>query len=258
MTTTAQEIIEKPVTGLEGRTLRTEFERPRTGRQRTKKEVRLILDGSGSMKELVAPGSGLTKAQLTEQVLPLLVRAIAKYDSKAAGEQSGGSDAKGGVLTFVVSWEGDYENFDVEEAEFDDPRFLGDINESNGAEKIQRYHAIVDEKGQTFVTPALAAAKLAYDTEIGDDPDTAIVDVFWTDGKASDPKQVEDWLDANAGPGHVIVTVIVGSDDGAEHAKSHYDKIAADNRYLTVIWLKGVEDASEAVEDVQLAAGLVE
>lgn len=258
MTETAQQVIEKPVTGLPGRTPRDAFEKPRTGRQRTKKEIRLILDGSGSFAELVAPDLNLTKAQLTEQVLPLLVKAIAGYDSKAKAEQAGGSAAKGGVLTFVVSWEGDYENFDVEKAEFDDPRFLGDINEANAPEKIRRYHEIVAQRAMTYVTPALSAAKLAYDTEIGDDPDTAIVDVFWTDGKASDPKEVENWLDENAGPGHVIVVVLVGYDAGAEHAYAHYQKIAADNRYLTIVWLKGVTGVQEIVDDVQLAAGLIE
>jgi hypothetical protein len=259
---TAQQIIEKPTTGLPGRTPRSEFEKPHVGRARTKKEVRLILDASGSMLEPAAPDSSLSKAELTEQVLPLLVKAIAGYDSKAAEEQSDGSDDKGGVLTFLVSYDGPYEDFDEEEAEFDDPRFLGDVNESNGPEKIQRYHAMVGEEGMTFVKPVLEAAKLAYDTEFPPDSTeaawTAIVDVFWTDGKASDPQQVENWLDDNAGPDHVIVAVITGYDDGAAHAYSHYNKIAQDNRYLTVVWLKGVTGVQEIVEDVQLAAGLIE
>lgn len=258
-TNTKQQIIEMPVTGLPGRTPRSAFEKPRTSPSRPKKEIRLILDLSGSNGEPASPDSGLTKAQVIKSALPHIVRTIAKYDSKAKDEQSGGSDRKGGVLTFVCAYEGEYQNFDQDEAEFDDLRFLGDLNESNMPEKMVQIEQLLAMGAMTFMTPPLNAAKLAYDTEIGLTPEaaeTAIVDLIITDGKVSDPKVFENWLEDNAGPDHVIVVVVIGYDDGAKKAVEHYQEIADSNRYLTVVWLKGVVDGEEIGHDVELAAGL--
>jgi hypothetical protein len=255
-TQTAQKIIEMPVTGLDGRTPRSEFEKPRTGKSRTKKEVRLIADVSGSYKEPASPDSGMTKEEVFLAALPHIVRVIAKYDSKAKDEQSGGSSAKGGVLTFCGSYEGGYEGWDPETSEFDDPRFLDDINEANIPEKIEQLKALFAMGAMTYMMPPLLAAAQAYANEIGDDPETAIVDLLVTDGKLTDPKQFEDWLEENAGPAHVVVVVVLGYDDGARHAYDHYKKIADENRFLTVIWLPGVIDGEEIGHDVELAAGL--
>jgi hypothetical protein len=254
---TLQEVIEQPVTGLPGRTPRDQFERPRT--KRDKKEIRLFLDVSGSNKEAASPDLDITKGEVVESALPAIVKRIAKYDSKAAGEQAGGDDDKGGVLTFAFSYEGAYQGFDVKEAEFDDERFLGDINESNQLDKIKRVHALIAQGMTTNITPALDAGLLAYNTEFPDGiDDTAIVDLVITDGKVSDERAFEDWLDDNAGPGHVIVVVVIGYGDGSKTAKSHYDKIAGDNRYLTVVALPGVVDGDEIGTDVELALGLIE
>jgi hypothetical protein len=253
---TAREIIEMPVTGLKGRTERSAFERPRTGKTRTKKEIRLIPDVSGSYGEPASPDSKATKAQVFLDALPHIVRVIAKYDSKAKAEQSGGSSAKGGVLTFCGSYQGEYEGWDPKTSEFDDPRFLDDINEANIPEKIEQFRELFAMGAMTYMTPPLEAAKKAYDSEIGDDPETAIVDLIVTDGKVSDPGPFEDWLEENAGPDHVVVVVVLGYDDGAKRAYEHYQKIAKDNRYLTAVWLPGVIDGEEIGRDVELAAGL--
>jgi hypothetical protein len=258
MEATLKEVIEKPVTGLAGRTPRAQFEMPRTSKNKKGKEVRLFLDVSGSEQELASPDLDLTKAQVIENSLPIIVGRIAKYDSKMVDEQSGGSPAKGGVLTFAFSYEGAYEGFNKDEAKFEDERFLGDISEANSPEKMARIHALIEMGCTTNIVPALDAAKLAYETEFPNgDEDTAIVDLVITDGKVSDHKKFENWLDDNAGPSHVIVVVIIGYGPGAQDAKKHYDQIADDNRYLTVVWLPGVVNPDEIATDVELACGLI-
>jgi hypothetical protein len=249
-------IVETPVTGLPGRTPRAEIEKPLTA-PGVSLEVIQIVDTSGSNGEQAGPDSLMTKQELLETALPLVVIKLAKDDAEATREASSGTatakGAKGGVRTFAADEPEEFEGWNPEEAEFDDPRDLGDMSEADSLEKLHNAF----RGGRTYLMPAINAAMKAYHKEFPKG-DRAIELVIWTDGQASDEEKVEKWVADMAGPRCAIGVVIIGYDQHGDgrHAKTvrAYQRLTADNPHLALVVLTGVSDPNEVVLDVQLMA----
>jgi hypothetical protein len=244
------EIQETPVTGLPGRTPREAIEAPLTGGREI--EVTLLGDTSGSNDEQAGPDSPMTKQQLVEQVLPLIVAALEGDDSQAAAEQAGGSDKKGGVRAFTFNEPGPIE-FEPGEDESDDYRDLGDLNSSNIAEKL----GSIRWGGRTYIMPAVHAAETAYQAEFGDRPmrnRPANELLVITDGKLSDGPEFEKWV-AQADGTLVVCVAVIGYGTGHDQAVAHYQAIAAKNKYVTAVALTGVSDPMEVAFDLRALSG---
>jgi hypothetical protein len=243
---------ETPVTGTPGkRTPRDQIEGPVTNGREA--EITWIKDWSGSNMESADENdpSGITKAELVEQIAPLLVGALASKDSQAAAEQAGGSDDKGGVLTIGFNEPGEL-HFDEGEDESDDPRFLGDLNESNVQEKLSG----VRYEGRTYIMPAIRASERAFQAEFGGRPMRSRPTNYMlvtTDGKLSDPDEFEQWL-AQADETEVVAVAVYGSGAGHDAAVQHYQALAAKNPYITVAALTAVTDPKEIAFDLMLLA----
>ena len=246
---TEQEIIEAPVTGLEGRTPRDEIEQPRTGN--LKKEVVILWDISGSNAEQASPDSPMTKQELAIEAFPHFVAALEGDDAEAKREQSGGSSAKGGCRLWCFDEPVEFE-FEDGEDESEDPRDLGDANTANVREKLSQ---VPWRRGRTYIMPAVRAALHAYASEFGDDKKRAIEMLVITDGKLNDAREFEAWLTENAGKHCVVAVAVIGHGDGHKHAVEHYQAIAQQNPYLTCVALTGVSDPREVALDLRLLSG---
>jgi hypothetical protein len=232
------EIVETPVTGLPGRTPRDEIEAPLTGGREI--EVTLLLDVSGSNAEAASPDSQTTKKDLVETVLPLIIGALEGDDSQAKTEQAGGSDDKGGVLTFAFSEPGGSQE-------------VGDLNSSN----IRERAASIVWGGRTYIMPAVHDAEQAYQEEFGDRPmrsRPANELLVITDGKLSDADEFEKWV-AQADETLVVCVAVIGYGAGHDHAVEHYKAIAGKNKYVTVVALTGVSDPMEVAFDLRQLSG---
>ena len=249
-------IIEAPVTGLPGRTPRADIEKPLTT-PGLPKEVAQIIDVSGSNSQQAGPDSPVTKQELLEIAIPLIVRKLAGDDAEAAREQASSittaKGAKGGVRTFAADEPEAFTGWDQEEAEFEDARDLGDMNEADSQEKLHRAF----RGGRTFLMPAINAMMKAYHAEFPDG-DRALEVVIYTDGQASDENKVEKWVADMAGPRCAIGVVVVGYDEPGETAHDStvraYERISSDNPHVALVKLTGVSDPEEIVLDVQLMA----
>lgn len=247
---TAQDIIEAPITGLKGRTPRDEIEMPKV--QGREIEVIEIMDVSGSNDEQAGPDSRMTKKELIIAMQPHLVAALEGDDSQAAAEQADGSSDKGGVRVFYAN-EPQPIVFEEGEDESDDPRDGKDHNTANVQDRLRQ----VPWGGRTYLMPAIHAAETAYQAEFGDRPmrnRPALEVLIITDGKLSDPEPFEKWL-SQADELCVVAVAVIGYGDGHDEAVRHYRKLAAKNKYLTVVALTGVSDPREVAMDLRLLSG---
>jgi hypothetical protein len=251
-----QAAIEQPVTGLKGRTQRADIERPLTA-PGVPKEVVQIVDTSGSNGEPAGPDSAVTKQELLEIAVPLVTGKLAGDDAEAAREAAGSiataKGAKGGVRTFAADEPDEFTGWDKDEAEFKDARDLGDMSEADSQDKLHRAF----RGGRTFLMPAIRAMEKAYHAEFPNG-DRALEMILWTDGKASDEKQVEKWVADMAGPKCAIGVVILGydepGDDRHAQAVASWRRLAEGNSHLALVVLTGVSDPAEVALDVQLMA----
>jgi hypothetical protein len=233
-------------TGGPDRTPRSEITSVR--KKNRKYEPVLLLDLSGSMdwgadneddRSHDYPSPYSRRAIVTE-ALPLLITGLANEDSEAEGEQAGGDDELGGLMTFGFASQ---------------PVKIGDLNESNAQRKLQS----VKWGGGTYVVPAIKLALKKYDEEFEDDEDDSRVHevLIVTDGIAEDWRDLEPYL-LNADANRVYVVAIVGHGDAALRTYSEYKKVADQNqaadefgkRHVHVVNFDGVTNPAEIAEDL--------
>lgn len=238
---------QEPTTGGPNRTPRSEIQPLAPLNKRI--EPVLILDLSTSMdwgaededdRSQDYPDPRSRRAIIIE-ALPALVRTLGALDSEAAAEQAGGSDAKGGLLTFGFS------NGAVE---------IGDLNESN----LRRVLNDIKWGGGTHIGDALDLAVEDYDGEFGDKtPDqrpTHLILII-TDGKADDPARLEAFI-KSARADRKIATAILGHGDKALATAQHYQAAADEQKaadkfghsHTTVVNFDGVTDPEEIATDL--------
>jgi hypothetical protein len=227
-------IQETPVTGLPGRTPRESIEAPLTGGREI--EPALLLDVSSSNEEAAGPDSDMTKHQLVEVALPLLVGSMEGDDSQAKNEESGG-----GVRGFA----------------FSDRNAAQDLDDLNTA-RIKEQLKAIRWGGMTYAMDAVRMAEAAYQEEFGDRPlrnRPALELAILTDGMLNDADEFEAWV-AQADETCVICAAIIGYGTGHDRAVEHYQKIAKGNKFVTVDALTGVSDPTEIAFDLRLLMGL--
>ena len=260
-TVTESDIRKMPVTGEAGRTPRNEIEGPNTERDL---EVFWIPDVSGSNVEYADSEGTITKEDLVCDAAPIFIAAIEQDDAQAAEEQSDGSDDKGGARTLAFSYEGEFEDWDEKEAEFGDERDLGDVNSSNRPEKIAKIRQLIAQGRTTHIMPAIRAAEKCYQAEFGN-PDSphykplrsrpAIEMLITTDGVLNDEAEFDRWLASNADETCVVAVAVYGVGRDHDKAVAAWKKIAEKNKFIQVIALTGVADATEMALDLRLLSG---
>lgn len=247
-----QQIVEAPITGLQGRTPRQQIieEKPDNGGR--EKEPVFIIDRSRSNLEYADPEQTITKADLLRTAIPIVTKALAGLDSQAAHETGTG---KGGVRAFSFNEPGEFTGWNEAEAEFEDERDLGDVHEGNIQEVM--YPDFFD--GRTYPMPAIRASEKCFQAEFGNRPlrnrPTQMI-VIWTDGQISEQREedaFEEWL-SQCDETCVVGVVVIGYGDGHNAAVKAYQRLAANNKYLSVVALTGVSDPNEIALDVQLLA----
>jgi hypothetical protein len=247
-----REIVETPVTGLRGRTPREQVIEEKPSNNGREKEPVFLIDLSGSMNETAAPDSPLTKRQLIETAVPIAAGKLAGDDSQAAREAAEGKEGKGGVRSFGFNEPEEFYDWDEDEEEFGDERDFGDVHEGNVQEKLGG----APWGGRTHIMPAIRAAEKAFQAEFGSVPlrkRPTLEIVIWTDGKLNDEREFEEWL-AQADETCVVGVAVVGFGGGHDAAVSSYKRLAAGNKYISVVALTGVSDPNEIALDVQLMA----
>jgi hypothetical protein len=250
--TAVREIVETPVTGLKGRTPRAQIIEEKPNNNGREKEPVFIIDKSRSNLEWADPEMTITKADLLKVAVPLAAGKLAGDDSQAKNEV--GTD-KGGVRSYGFNEPGEFTGWNQEEAEFEDERDYGDLHEGNVQE------ALSDDSwdGRTYPMPAIRAAEKAFQAEFGDRPmrnRPTMEVVYWGDGQISTPEEeqeFENWV-AQADEFCVVAIVLVGYGPGHDKAVNAFQKIAAKNKFVSVVALTGVSDPTEAALDVQLMA----
>jgi hypothetical protein len=211
------------------------------------KEPVLLLDLSTSMDWDAAPGGsewdGATGGRrgIVIEALRGLVIALEGEDSEAAGEQAGGSDDLGGLLTH---------GFATGHVE------IGDLNSSN----LERRLNSVGWGGTTHIMPAWKAALADYDEEFGDrDPDEqpVMLTVVLTDGEADDWDEFGPVLE-KASAKRVFVVAVVGYGDRHDATVRAYQQAAQRNQvqdkfgkgHVRVVSFDAVTDPQEIAADL--------
>lgn len=236
-----------PVTGLPGRTPRDEIkEIDNNGRE---KEPIIFIDWSGSMGERANPDSPMTKVELVKTAVPIIVRRLAGDDSQAAKEAG---TSRGGVRAYYYDIPNPIKFKDGED-ESDDPRDLGDLSEANVVEKMNN---LPEPQYTTHVMPVIRAAERAFQAEFGHLPlrkRPTMEVVLVGDGVFSDLREFEEWV-SQADEFCVVACALVGYGRAHDEAVEELERIAATNKYFSVIRLTGVSDPTEIALDVQLMA----
>ena len=215
-----------------------------------------LLDQSGSMDWPAAPTGDDWPAPTSRRAIAIgalrgLVTYLESCDSEAAGEQAGGSDEKGGLLTFGFA-------SGVQE--------IGDINSSN----VERRLGEIRWGGGTHIMGAWEQALEDYDGEFGDRPErdrpVHLVLVI-TDGEAADWDQFVPVLES-ANAHRVFVVAILGYDEdpstkahtrtleayGAA-AKRQQAKDKFGKSYVKVVSFDEVTNPREIAEDLITLVG---
>lgn len=236
---------ERTETGGPSRTPRSEIAAAVSGNR--KKEPVLLLDLSTSMDWDAADGgpewNGKTGGRrgIVIEALHGLVSALEDEDSEAAGEQAGGSDDLGGLLTHGFA-DGHVE--------------IGDLNSSNLERKLHQ----IPWGGRTHIMPAWKAALADYDEEFGDrDPDEqpTLLTLVLTDGEADDWAEFGPVLE-KATAKRVFAVAVVGHGQRHDATVRAYQQAAERNRaqdkygkdHVRVVSFDSVTDPKEIAADL--------
>lgn len=222
-------------------------------------------DASSSEGWENSAGPGVTTWQVQLAAMREFVIAAAMLDSQAKEEQSGGSDAKGGIYTaffnqgLVVVGDGD-----------DD----GDLNESNFDRKINAIRVRTQEGelvplpyGGTNVMPTINYLDKHYLGEFEKDEDTGLLipveerpkraRVLWTDGAMKDYEAFGRRLEESHGdrwPQEEWFVAILGSASREHDETLHtYQMIAKRHSNVHVYSFEGVANGAEIAEDMAIA-----
>jgi hypothetical protein len=156
-----------------------------------------LIDTSGSMDWPVADRSTIKRRDVVGEAMGILVKHLEDQDSQAEAEQSGGSDDKGGLLTY---------GFASGVTEF------GDLNSSNWRGKWDS----VRWGGGTQIMPAWEKAQEEYLEEFENVPTMdrpVLLTLVITDGEAADASGFAKVLEgAKAGRSFCVAIVGFGPD----------------------------------------------
>ncbi|KAI8619403.1 hypothetical protein BC830DRAFT_1104464 [Chytriomyces sp. MP71] len=133
-------------------------------------EPMLLLDTTGSMQLPASPHSAITRLELVQRSIGLIVKEMAEADAQAENEQ--GSDDEGGGLRTVTFSGGKAVD-------------LGDLNPGNLKTKFDR----IEWEGSTLIVPGFSKIQDVYEDEFGHLAKTAqpkMVCLIITDGEALD------------------------------------------------------------------------
>jgi len=178
------------------------------------KEPMLLLDTTGSMNDRTSEADSTPRRDTIREAIGIIVSTLAKEDSQAEHEESGG-----GLRT--VTFAGGK------------ARDLDDINPKNLKEKWAKIHW----EGGTYIMPGWKKLLRVYKEEFGKRPAKerpVLMALVITDGEASDKDQFGATLSHLKGA--VFVTVaIIGFGRDHDACLESYKAIAAENPHVRVL-----------------------
>jgi hypothetical protein len=202
-------------------------------------ELQAAVDMSGSMDELVASDSRMTKWDVVKEGLGAFVQAVEMLDSQAEREQASGGDGEdtGGVWTVAF-------NARVHE--------LQDVTYANIGEKF----GALAPSGGTYLLPAIRELDKKYKKEFGH-LDVAerpsLVRVIFGDGKPSDEREFEAILAATPDDGGIYYLIVVmGYDAEYQKAVAAYEAIAAKHPTRVRVLRAGEETSGKVIANALL------
>ena len=225
---------------------------PAARREQVGVEPVLFWDRSTSTLWSVTPGGrdypdpASRRHVMTEAMRQLVVH-LESLDTEAAGEQAGGSDEMGGLLTFFFG---------------SDSSDGLDLNSSN----FDRHLRGVPWGGATHVMGAWEQALDEYDEEFGDQPERerpVHLVLIATDGELDDMDEFAAKALSTASAHRVFVVMIFGADspDDNRHsacikqytqvAKQRQDADPHGKSYIRIISFDAVTDPAEIAEDAK-------
>ena len=203
------------------------------------KEPVALIDISGSMSWPVADGSSVQRREVAGEAMGILVKHLEGEDSQAAGEQSGGSDDKGGLLVHLFS---------------DHAEELGDLNSSNWRAKWDS----IRWGGGTRIMAAWEAAQNDYLKEFGKVPALdrpVLLTLVITDGEAQDAAEFEKVLE-QAGPLRKFCVAVLGFGPDHDATLAAYKAAEAGNGdHVRVVSFGAVTDPASIAQDLILLVG---
>jgi hypothetical protein len=191
------------------------------GRER---EPMLLLDITGSMSWPAAEGEKVTRIQVLQEALPIVIERIYSLDDQAAKESAERGKPSGGVMTYTFAG-GNGQEITVPDDED------GDLRPDNFA----KAWGAIQWGGGTQIMPGWRALVDGYTEEFADDPERPILlAVVITDGTADDTAEFENAL-KNAKGGTHVVLAIMGFGDEHDRALAEYQTIAQNNDHVRVV-----------------------
>jgi uncharacterized protein YegL len=203
-------------------------------------EPMLLLDTSGSMADLAAPGGGPRKLDVVQEAIGRIVAVLEVEDSQAEHERAEGADEAeiGGLYTIgFADHATDYE----------------DINSAN----LRQKWAAIRWGGSTHICAGWEALVTQYSEEFGDMPSQdrpKLLALIITDGEAQDGDAFADIL-AKQGNATYVAVAIIGH--GADHDRTleQYNKIAAENSHIRVLSFDSVTSGETIAASVLALIG---
>ena len=200
--------------------------------EEVEKEPALLLDGTGSMDQPVAPGSPVTKRMLAHDILLNVVTGLAESDT-AGHDETGG----GGVITYTFA--------DGAASE------LGDLNPTNFEAKWRS----IRWGGGTYIMPAFKLLGQGYNEEFGVKPadqQPKLITTILTDGDLMDLNNATRFLSANAQGNLYFYILITGYGPGHDRGLAQWQNLAATNTHV-IVESVGTSTDAQAIADKILA-----
>lgn len=195
------------------------------------KEPMLLLDTTGSMNWGTSADNTTPRRETIHEAIRIIVAELAKEDSQAAHEESGG-----GLRT--VTFAGG------------DAHDIEDLNPTNLTQKWNQ----IRWAGGTYIMPGLAKLLEVYKDEFGSRPKTdrpLLLALVITDGEAEDVTAFEQSVSQVGGDMYVALAVIGFGTEHDEAVRS-FQAIEAKNKHVKVLPFAG-ETNPQTIADALLA-----
>lgn len=229
---------------------------PQARREEVGVEPVLFWDRSGSTLWSTAPGGKDfpdpgSRRYVMSEAMRQLVTHLDNLDTEEKGEQAGGSDDLGGILTFFFGSESS-DGIDLNPSNFErhvgKPGQMGDVPWGGG----------------TYIMPAWSQALKEYDGEFGDRPAQerpVHLAMIATDGELEDMDDFQQQALTTAGPHRQFLVMIFGADGDGDPRHSQclaqYQRVAKQQQdaephhksYIKVVSFDSVTDPAEIAQD---------
>ena len=190
------------------------------------KEPMLLLDTTGSMRWPVAAGSQVSRKDLVQEALRVVVTTLAREDTQGEHEEGGGGLR---TITFADGTAHD----------------LGDLNPGN----FTRVWNSIRWGGGTRIAPGMRCVLAAYNNEFQTTPQPTLMLLVIIDGEAEDTGEFITMLNRIAGTVYAAIAV-VGYGEEHDAALRSFQAVAQTNAHVRVFSLAEESDPNTVAQSL--------